>query len=142
MHVLTIDGRQFSDGKAVHRMLKKLLCLPDYYGGNADALYDALDERSERIDLRLLSLGGEDTAKTLRKVARVVQDLGGTYMIQAESDHLGCVCPDCGYRCNDCLGTNTVVGRESLKALAFDPRFDPDTIFREAFLNQEEDEEE
>lgn len=58
-------------------MLKKLLCLPDYYGGNADALYDALDERSERIDLRLLSLGGENTAKTLRKVARVVQDLGG-----------------------------------------------------------------
>lgn len=58
-------------------MLKKLLCLPDYYGGNADALYDAMDERSERIDLRMLSLGGEDTAKTLRKVARVVQDLGG-----------------------------------------------------------------
>lgn len=58
-------------------MLKKLLCLPDYYGGNADALYDVLDGRSERIDLRLLSLGGEDTAKTLRKVARVVQDLGG-----------------------------------------------------------------
>ena len=66
----------------------------------------------------------------------------GTYMIQAESDHLGCVCPDCGYRCNACLGTNTVVGRESLKALAFDPRFDPDAIFREAFLNQEDDEEE
>ncbi len=77
-HVLTIDGRQFSDGKAVHWMLKKLLCLPDYYGGNADALRDVLDERGERIDLRLLSLGGEDTAKTLRKVARVVQDLGGT----------------------------------------------------------------
>lgn len=76
-HVLTIDGRQFSDGKAVQRMLKTLLRLPDYYGGNADALYDALDERGERIDLRLLSLGGEDTAKTLRKVACVVQDLGG-----------------------------------------------------------------
>lgn len=76
-HVLTIDGRQFSDGKAVQRMLKTLLRLPDYYGGNADALYDVLDERGERIDLRLLSLGREDTAKTLRKVARVVQDLGG-----------------------------------------------------------------
>lgn len=59
-------------------MLKTLLRLPDYYGGNADALRDVLDERSERIDLRLLSLGGEDTAKTLRKVARVVQDLDGT----------------------------------------------------------------
>ncbi len=81
-HVLTIDGRQFSDGKAVHRMLKKLLCLPDYYGGNADALRDVLDER---IDLRLLSLGGEDTAKTLRKVARVVEDLGGT-VIWAEKE--------------------------------------------------------
>ena len=76
-HVLTIDGRQLPAGKAVHRKLKTLLCLPDYYGGNADALRDVLDERGERIDLRLLSLGGEDTAKTLRKVARVVQDLGG-----------------------------------------------------------------
>ncbi len=66
----------------------------------------------------------------------------GTYMIQAESDHLGCVCPDCGYRCNDCLGTNTVVSKESLKALAFDPRFDPDTILRNAFLPQEDEEEE
>jgi hypothetical protein len=49
-------------------------------------------------------------------------------MIQAESDHLGCICPDCGYRCNDCLGTNTVVSRERLKDLAFDPRFDPENI--------------
>ena len=47
----------------------------------------------------------------------------GTYMIQAESDHLGCICPDCGYRCNDCLGTNTVVSRDRLKELAFDPRY-------------------
>lgn len=59
-------------------MLKTLLRLPDYYGGNADALYDVLDERGEHIDLRLLSLGGEDTAKTLRKIARVVEALGGT----------------------------------------------------------------
>ena len=43
----------------------------------------------------------------------------GTYMIQAESDHLGCICPDCGYRCNDCLGTNTVVSKERLKDLKF-----------------------
>ena len=50
------------------------------------------------------------------------------YMVQAESDHLGCVCPDCGYRCTDCLGTNTVVSRESLRSLAFDPRFSPEAI--------------
>lgn len=64
----------------------------------------------------------------------------GTYMIQAESDHLGCVCPDCGYRCNDCLGTNTVVSREALRSLAFDPRFQPSTL-AESFLPHEDENE-
>ncbi len=52
----------------------------------------------------------------------------GTYMIQAESDRLGCVCPDCGYRCNDCLGTDTVVSRDRISDLATDPRFDPENL--------------
>ena len=62
----------------------------------------------------------------------------GTYMIQAESDHLGCVCPDCGYRCNDCLGTNTVISRESLRSLAFDPRFQPGAL-AESFQKQNDE---
>ena len=62
-----------------------------------------------------------------------------TYMIQAESDHLGCVCPECGYRCNDCLGTDTVVPRDRLKDLAFDPRFNPDNLA--ASFEKTEDEE-
>ncbi len=49
-------------------------------------------------------------------------------MVQAESSHLGCVCPECGYRCNDCLGTDTVVSRDRLKELASDPRFDPENL--------------
>ncbi len=65
----------------------------------------------------------------------------GTYMVQADSDILGCVCPDCGYRCTDCLGTNTVVSREGLAALAFDPRFQPENIAKN-FAPQEEEEEE
>jgi len=52
----------------------------------------------------------------------------GTYMVQAESSHLGCVCPECGYRCNDCLGTDTVVSRERLTSLASDPRFFPENL--------------
>jgi len=52
----------------------------------------------------------------------------GTYMVQAESDHLGCVCPDCGARCQDCLGTDTVVSRDQLRNLAFDPRFAPESL--------------
>ena len=62
----------------------------------------------------------------------------GVYMTQAESARLGCVCPDCGYRCQDCLGTNTVVSRESLRALAFDPRFDPQNIAA-SFERRDED---
>ena len=52
----------------------------------------------------------------------------GTYMVQAESEHLGCVCPECGNRCTDCLGTNTVVSRERLTELAADPRFAPENL--------------
>ncbi len=41
----------------------------------------------------------------------------GTYMIQSEGMTLGCVCPNCGTRCTDCLGTNTVISRETLEQL-------------------------
>ena len=63
----------------------------------------------------------------------------GIYMVQSESEHLGCVCPECGYRCKDCLGTNTVVSRESLRALAFDPRFSQEALL-ETFRKRDEDE--
>lgn len=43
----------------------------------------------------------------------------GTYMIQSESLDLGCVCPECLYRCRACMGTNTVVSREDLCKLTF-----------------------
>ncbi len=63
----------------------------------------------------------------------------GVYMIQADSDKLGCVCPECGYRCRDCLGTDTVVGRDKLRFLAEDPRFSPESLA--ASFEDSEDEE-
>lgn len=51
-----------------------------------------------------------------------------TYMTHSEGLELGCVCPECGYRCKACLGTNTVLSREALKNLAFDPRFSNEMI--------------
>ena len=42
-----------------------------------------------------------------------------TYMIQSESLDMGCVCPQCLYRCRACMGTNTVVSREDLHRLTF-----------------------
>ena len=51
-----------------------------------------------------------------------------TYMTHSEGLELGCVCPECGYRCNACLGTNTVITREQLASLKeiewFTPNFD------------------
>jgi hypothetical protein len=44
-------------------------------------------------------------------------------MIQAESMRLGCVCPECGTHCSDCLGTDTVISRDAFRKLKEDPAF-------------------
>ena len=50
------------------------------------------------------------------------------YMIQSETERMTCVCPECGYRCNACLGTGTVISREQLAAMKdvewFRPNFE------------------
>ena len=61
----------------------------------------------------------------------------GVYMVHAEGLELGCVCPDCGYRCRDCLGTDTVVSKEHLMDLARDPRFFPENIAKN-FIHEDE----
>ena len=43
-----------------------------------------------------------------------------TYMVHSEGLELGCVCPQCGYRCKACLGTDSVVGRDALARLKDD----------------------
>ena len=44
-----------------------------------------------------------------------------TYMVHAESSELGCVCPECGARCNACLGTKSVLSREEIAAMRENP---------------------
>ncbi len=67
----------------------------------------------------------------------------GTWMIQSESDFKGCVCPTpgCDYRCNDCQGTDTVVQRDQLASLAFDPRFFPENLAASFEPDEEDDRE-
>ena len=39
----------------------------------------------------------------------------GAYMIQQESGaYLGCRCPACDYRCDACMGTDTVLSRDEI----------------------------
>ena len=77
MQTLFINGADYASAHEVHLALKRLLHLPEYYGCNADALYDCLSERRERVDLCILSRGNEDVAAALRKCAAVVEDLDG-----------------------------------------------------------------
>lgn len=72
-----IDASRYASGKELHLALKMLLDLPDYYGCNADALYDCLTERTAPASLVVLSDGEGETADAMRKVRRVFEDCGG-----------------------------------------------------------------
>ncbi|MBQ3864850.1 MAG: hypothetical protein II781_03320 [Clostridia bacterium] len=44
----------------------------------------------------------------------------GIWMVQSDSNPPACVCPECGYRCSACMGTNSVLSPEDLKKLGED----------------------
>ena len=46
--MIILDGKKMETRADVHAELKEKLGLPDYYGGNLDALNDCLGERAER----------------------------------------------------------------------------------------------
>ena len=58
-------------------------------------------------------------------------------MIQSEDSHLGCVCPECGNRCTACLGTNSVMDREAVRALKGHPLLN--RIMEPEFEDEEQD---
>ena len=73
-----IDANRYASAKELHQALKLMLDLPDYYGCNADALYDCLSERKGcTVNMRILSAGEGETADALRKCIRVIEDLDG-----------------------------------------------------------------
>ena len=58
-------------------------------------------------------------------------------MIQEERNESACVCPECGYRCNACLGTGTAISRDALQKLRGTDWFTPD--FNSASDDEEAD---
>lgn len=78
MQTLFINGSDYASARELHLAIKRLLHLPEHYGCNADALYDCLSERRERVHLCILSHGNEEVASALRKCTAVVEDLGGS----------------------------------------------------------------
>ncbi len=78
MITLFLDADLYANKAALHEALKRLLHLPDYYGNNADALYDCLSERTSPVSLHVRSQGTGETQEALRTVCHVIEDLGGT----------------------------------------------------------------
>ena len=65
-----VDADKYQTAKELHLALKMLLNLPEHYGCNADALYDCLSERTDKVNLCVLSKGDGEAADALRKVAQ------------------------------------------------------------------------
>lgn len=73
-----VDAARYASARELHLALKILLDLPDYYGCNADALYDCLSERKDcTVNLCVLSEGEGEVAEAVRKIVRVIEDLDG-----------------------------------------------------------------
>ncbi len=66
MRKIYLDGERMQQAEVAHRYLAAMLAFPDYYGENADALYDCLTEictetqlvllRSELVDACILKI--------------------------------------------------------------------------------------
>ena len=74
MRSVILSGYQITDRQDLHRQLSRVLELPDWYGGNLDALMDCLRETGEETVLRVIGFGvlerrlGECYAHALRRV--------------------------------------------------------------------------
>ncbi len=77
MQTIYLDEAGLADREQLHRTLKLLLDLPDYYGMHPDALHDCLGERVEPVNLYVARADQSPVAEDLRIVRAVVEDLGG-----------------------------------------------------------------
>lgn len=77
MQTLYIDPSCYKTPRDLHAALKVMLRLPDWYGMNADALYDCLSERRDPVHLWIASPAEGEVARALSAVCAVVLGLGG-----------------------------------------------------------------
>ena len=70
MTTVVIDGGLMTSREAAHDLLAARLGLPEYYGRNLDALYDALTERGEPT--RLVVLHREELVEFLGGYGRAL----------------------------------------------------------------------
>lgn len=77
MQTIYLNSAAYADAKSLHQALSMLLALPEYYGGNADALHDCLSERVEPVNLWAHVSSSDEDARELHRIIRVFRDCGG-----------------------------------------------------------------
>jgi len=76
MRRIELDLAHIATVRALHIYLRFMLDLPEYYGGNLDALYDCLTDIGEETELCVLG-GGEASAEMAAygpRLWRVLED--------------------------------------------------------------------
>lgn len=76
--MIVLDGARMDSRAGLHAQLREKLSLPDYYGGNLDALNDCLGERRERELVVIENAGAflEADAAYAARLLRVFSDNG------------------------------------------------------------------
>ena len=70
---IVLDAMKMQTKKEAHTYLKTMLELPEYYGGNLDALYDCLQEK-DMLEIDIYNLTTEN--KYARVCAEVMCEAG------------------------------------------------------------------
>lgn len=71
---IILESNQLLESKEAHEYLQEKLGLPEYYGGNLDALYDCLMEMSEDIQLIVRVQEVDADRIYLKKLLHVMKD--------------------------------------------------------------------
>ena len=76
MPEMILDCALWHDRAGAHRDLKQKLCLPEWYGANADALYDALTEGAWQLTLLNTAAAERAMPEDMELLVRVMEDAG------------------------------------------------------------------
>ena len=76
MNKVIVKAADISSGDEFHKFIANALKLPDYYGGNLDALHDCLTDITEKtaIEIDDLPLFKANLGKYADRILRVIKD--------------------------------------------------------------------
>lgn len=81
--MIILDGNHMKTKTQAHEYLKTMLCLPDYYGNNLDALFDCLTEM-DALTIYFKNIVQDTYGKKVWKVFRQAEKENSCIQIYTE----------------------------------------------------------